>query len=225
MPKRTGVRSYYNLAGDCERLDGSLFDVSKGAALPQKWYWTQCNSFPGYEQLSVVAGGGIRKLPFGKEEALGMVSIHYNGIFYEGVPWMGGMSWTVDTWGRWVLEGNSTMGERLFAAKVTYETSDAGLVFRAPTPKEGLVRFCRDTFDAKCTVWLWELRPTKEHLTGKTLYQRIPVIEGAISHQGGAEIGGGPWWDTWSGESRLKPPVKALLRIPGAIGRWRRRRK
>ena len=37
-----------------------------GAALPSKWYWTQCNSFEGYNQLSVTAGGGVRKLPFGQ---------------------------------------------------------------------------------------------------------------------------------------------------------------
>jgi tocopherol cyclase len=150
-----------------------------------------------------------------------MVSIHYNGVFYEGVPWKGGMSWTVDTWGRWILEGNSTMGELPFAAKVVYETDDEGLVFRAPTPKEGLVRFCRDTFDAKCTVWLWELRLTND--ASGTRYQRIPIIEGAISYQGGAEVGGGPWWDTWTGESRLKPFVKFLLRIPEAVGRWRKK--
>ena len=147
-----------------------------------------------------------------------MVSIHYNGDFYEGVPWMGGMSWTVDPWGRWVLEGNSTLGERLFAAKVVYEAEDEGLVFRAPTQEEGLVRFCRDTFDAKCTVWLWELRRN----TTNGSYERVPIIDGAVSYQGGAEVGGGPWWDTWSGESRLKRPVKLLLRLPGSIIRWRR---
>ena len=69
-----------------------------GAALPSKWYWTQCNSFDGYDQLSVTAGGGIRKVPFGQQESLGMVSVHYNGIFYEAVPWTGSMSWNVSTW-------------------------------------------------------------------------------------------------------------------------------
>jgi tocopherol cyclase len=133
-----------------------------GAALPRKWYWTQCNSFEGYEhQLSVVAGGGIRKVPFGKEEALGMVSCHFNGTLYEAVPWLGGMSWEVSTWGSWTLRGKSTSCDNPFEVEVSYKcdpTSTPGLVFRAPTPDEGLVRFCRDTFEAKCTFTLWLLK-------------------------------------------------------------------
>lgn len=51
-----------------------------GDALPSKWYWTQCNSFDNNEdELSVTGGGGIRKLPFGREEELGMIAVHYKG--------------------------------------------------------------------------------------------------------------------------------------------------
>jgi tocopherol cyclase len=187
-----------------------------GAALPRKWYWTQCNSFSGFEQLSVVAGGGIRSIPFGKEESLGMVSCHYNGTLYEAVPWLGGMSWDVKTWGYWLLRGNSTWGEHPFEIEFELQCdpkTTPGLVFRAPTYDAGLVRFCRDTFEAECTLSLWRLEWSNQTRS----YVRSaepPLIDRAKSRQGGAEVGGGPWWDTWRGEARLKRPIKALLRLP-----------
>lgn len=198
-----------------------------GAALPRKWYWTQLNSFEGYEQLSVVAGGGIRKVPFGKEEALGMVSVHFNGTLYEAVPWLGGMTWEVATWGSWVLRGNSTLCDRPFEVEVTYKcdpTTTPGLVFRAPTPDAGLVRFCRDTFEAETTLSLWEL----EWNGREKRYVRNaghPLIDRARSSQGGAEIGGGPWWDTWVAEARVKKPIKALLRLPYRLRQARQKLK
>jgi tocopherol cyclase len=204
--------------GRTYRFSNAPFYAEKnwGAALPRKWYWTQCNSFVGYEQLSVVAGGGIRKIPFGKEEALGMVSCHFNGTLYEAVPWLGGMSWEVETWGSWVLRGNSTWGDHPFEVEVIYKCNPAttpGLVFRAPTPDRGLVRFCRDTFDADCVVSLWSLE--WDGLLNRYVRQAgRPLIDCAKSSQGGAEIGGGPWWDVWKGEARLKRPIRFLLRFP-----------
>lgn len=195
-----------------------------GAALPQKWYWTQCNSFPGYEQLSVTAGGGIRKIPFGRRESLGMVSIHYNGKFYEGTPWTGNMEWKVQPFGSWELKGYGT-GRHPFEAVVTYTCdpkATPGLVFRAPTPDEGMVLFCRATFEAKCTLTLWEL----EWNANKKVFERKPgrpLIDGATSRQGGAEVGGGPWWDRWAGESKLKQPIRGLLRFPFRVGSMLRR--
>ena len=197
-----------------------------GAALPRKWYWTQCNSFEGYEhQLSVVAGGGIRKVPFGKEEALGMVSCHFNGTLYEAVPWLGGMSWEVSTWGSWILRGNSTLCDNPFEVEVMYKCNpDAtpGLVFRAPTPEEGMVRFCRDTFEAECLFTLWLLK-WDETLQRFVRQEGPPLINQARSTQGGAEVGGGPWWDDWNGEARLKKPIKALLQLPYYIKSIRKR--
>lgn len=195
-----------------------------GAALPSKWYWTQCNSFDGYSQLSVTAGGGIRKIPFGRQESLGMVSIHYNGTFYEGTPWTGNMEWKVATWGSWELKGYGT-GQHPFEAIVKYECDPVktpGLVFRAPTPDQGMVPFCRDTFEAKCSLTLWEL----EWNAQERKYVRKPgppLIDHATSSQGGAEVGGGPWWDEWAGESKLKQPIRGLLRFPFRMANLRRR--
>ena len=196
-----------------------------GAALPSKWYWTQCNSFRGYPQLSVTAGGGIRKIPFGQQESLGMVSIHYNGKFYEGVPWSGAMEWKVSTWGSWELRGNSTFGNRPFEALVTYRCDPQqipGLVFRAPTPDQGMVYFCRDTFEAETTLTLWELEWNK---ATRQFVKKPgePLINNATSSHGGAEIGGGPWWDEWKGTSQVKQPIKALLQLPYRLGAIRTR--
>jgi tocopherol cyclase len=213
---------------------GKVYDFSNapfyaeknwGAALPRKWYWTQCNSFDGYEQLSVVAGGGIRKIPFGKEEALGMVSCHYNGKLYEAVPWLGGMSWDVSKWGSWTLRGNSTLCDDPFEVEVIYTCNPdttPGLVFRAPTPEEGLVRYCRDTFDAECTLSLWLLQ-WDDNLQQFVRRDGPPLINKAKSTQGGAEVGGGPWWDDWKGEARLKKPIKMLLRLPYYIQKVKQR--
>jgi tocopherol cyclase len=206
-------------------IDAPLYaEKNWGAGLPTKWYWTQCNSFDGYDQLSVTAGGGIRKIPFGRQESLGMVSVHYNGKFYEAVPWTGTMKWKVATWGYWELEGRCTFGERPFEVKIVYECDPAvtpGLVFRAPTANEGMVRFCRDTFVASTTLSLWELEWNSQTKS----YERQkgpPLIDRATSSQGGAEVGGGPWWDEWKGESRLKQPIRFLLRVPVRIQRAQR---
>lgn len=154
-----------------------------GAALPSKWYWTQCNSFQGYNQLSVTAGGGVRKVPFGQSESLGMIGIHHDGTFYEAVPWANGfMDWNVTTWGYWNLTGRSTLGDRPFDVEVTYECDPEtfpGLVFRAPTPDEGMVYFCRDTFEANVTLSLWDLESD-----GKEFVRVYPpVIDQARSNQ------------------------------------------
>lgn len=191
-----------------------------GKALPEKWYWTQCNSFSGYtghgNELSVTAGGGVRQIPFGQKEALGMVSVHYQGKFYEAVPWTGTMKWRVDTWRYWVLYGKCTEGGRKFEVEITYKVDPEktpGLVFRAPTPTDGMVYFCRDTFEADVSLTLWELEWSEDE---NEFLRKIgkPLIDGATSSTGGAEVGGGPWWDTWENDSQLKRSFKFLLQFP-----------
>ncbi|KAL7555533.1 hypothetical protein ACA910_006121 [Epithemia clementina (nom. ined.)] len=187
-----------------------------GAGLASKWYWTQCNSFEGYEQLSVTAGGGTRGIPFGGKESLGMVCVHYNRQFFEAVPWTGTMSWNVTTWGSWVMQGKATYGDRPFEVLVSYQVDPLktpGLVFRAPLPGEGMVYFCRDTFEANVTLTVWELEWGGKKI-GYVRKQGSPLVDHAFSQQGGAEVGGGPWWSTWTATSELSKPVLALLRIP-----------
>jgi tocopherol cyclase len=222
--RATGIVTWKNKS--YEFVDAPFYaEKNWGAALPSKWYWTQCNAFDGYRELSVTAGGGIRTIPFGRREALGMVCVHYNGTFYEAVPWSGHMEWEVATWGSWLLKGNSTYGDRPFEVEISYKCDPLktpGLVFRAPTPDEGMVFFCRDTFEAETTLTLWQLEynaETKQYVrkTGP------PLIDGATSSQGGAEIGGGPWWSEWKGSSVVKQPVKSLLRFPFRVQKLQRR--
>jgi hypothetical protein len=134
------------------------------------------------------------------------------------------MKWKVAVWGSWELQGYGT-GSHPFEATVAFEcdpSTTPGLVFRAPTPEEGMVYFCRDTFEAKCTLTLWELvwdPATKEYVRKAG----PPLIDRATSSQGGAEVGGGPWWDVWEGDSTLKQPIRGLLRLPVRVSNLRRR--
>ncbi len=189
-------------------------------SFPIKWYWVQCNAFDNYPNLSVTAGGGVRKLPFlpgSKTEDVGMICIHYNGTFYEAVPWTGDMSWEVSPWGKWILRGRCTSGQRLFETELTaFCDRSPGVVLRAPTEKDGLVYFCRDSFLADVTLSIWPLQwneDTKDYVRCND----TTIIDSATSRQGGVEVGGGPWWDVWKGTSRMRQPMKALVRLPYII--------
>uniref|UniRef100_A0A7S4K291 Tocopherol cyclase n=1 Tax=Odontella aurita TaxID=265563 RepID=A0A7S4K291_9STRA len=204
-----------------------------GGSFPRKWYWAQCNAFEGYTgrpgegpPLSVTAGGGIRGIPgLGDQtEELGMVSVHYDGTFYEAVPWTGDMQWDVDPWGKWILRGRCTSGERTFEAELiaTCSEDNPGVVLRAPTKEDGMAYFCRDSFYADTTLSLWDLHWDKE----KREYVRAmgpPIVDRARSMQGGVEVGGGPWWDNWSGTSEMKQPMRGLVKFPYTFQRVRRR--
>lgn len=193
-----------------------------GGAFPSKWYWVQCNAFDGYDRLSVTAGGGTRKIPLGQTESLGMVSISCDGVFYEAVPWTGSMEWDVDCWGKWILNGRCTSGKRLFEAEVRATCNQPGVTLRAPTQNDGLAYFCRDSFLADTTLSLWALRwddDTKD-------YVRVdgpPIIDCATSKQGGVEVGGGPWWDTWKATSNMKQPMRSLVALPYKVSRLRKK--
>lgn len=187
-----------------------------GGTFPIKWYWCQCNSFTLPNRitgdlradipLSVTAGGGTRKIPLGKTESLGLVSVHYNGTLYEGTPWLGDMEWKISPWGYWKLIGRCTQGEKPFYVELEAMTSAPGVKLRAPTLKEGMVFFCKDSFLGNVTLSLWELDSGDNK--GKL------IIDRAISHQGAVEVGGGPWWDVWEDESRMNRVLKFLVRLP-----------
>ena len=171
-------------------------------------------------RLAVTAGGGTRKIPLGQTESLGMVSVHYNGTFYEAVPWTGTMEWDITEWGQWIMKGRCTKGSRPFEVEIKAICEAPGVKLRAPTEKDGMVYFCRDSFLADTTLSLWELQwdsATKEYIRGKT------VIDAARSMQGAVEVGGGPWWDTWKGLSVMKQPMKGLVRLPYRFSNLRKR--
>lgn len=182
-----------------------------GGAFPIKWYWVQCNSFIDQPNLAVTAGGGTRKLPFlGTTEDLGMVGVHYEGVFYEAVPWTGTMSWKCAEWGEWILTGRCTEGPRKFEVELSTKCSAPGVKLRAPV-QNGMQFMCRDSFYGECTLSLYELvydSQTKEYTRGKL------IVDKARSDTAAVEIGGGPWWDTWEGKSKMKNPARGLVKLP-----------
>mmetsp|Transcript_12091 Transcript_12091/g.22623 ORF Transcript_12091/g.22623 Transcript_12091/m.22623 type:complete len:643 (-) Transcript_12091:59-1987(-) len=190
-----------------------------GGAFPSKWYWVQCNSFEGFTcpegscRLSLTAGGGIRKIPFGKTEELGMVCVHLNGVFYEAVPWTGEMEWNVDPWGSWSFSAKCTSGERLFEVEVMAKCEEEGVVLRAPTPDLGLAYFCRDSFYANVELSLYEIdwdKDQRKYVRGNAILDKVK----SIARTGAVEIGGGPYWNPWKGKSKMKEPLKTLVKLP-----------
>ena len=187
-----------------------------GGAFPIKWYWCQCNSFDGFtdkngKTLSVTAGGGTRKIPLGQKESLGMVSVHYDGHFYEATPWLGTMEWDISPWGYWRMAGRSTKGVRPFEVELEAVCKSGGVKLRAPTEKDGMVYFCRDSFMGNVQLSMWELvwdKERKDFIRGKVL------VDNATSSQAGVELGGGPWWDNWKDKSIMKQPMRGMVRFP-----------
>ena len=211
-----------------------------GGAFPLSWYWAQCNAFDGYPNLAFTAGGGVRQIPLGKTEELGMIGIHYNGTFYEAVPWTGDFEWEVTPWGRWEFRGRCTSGKnkRLFEAELIAVCEDnvPGVDLRAPTQKDGLAYFCRDSLLADVELSLWEVQWDEEL---KDFVKGPCIIDQARSRQGGVEVGGDLWMQNgdlkrggggWKASSRMKQPMKAMVKFPylfevlkdGVIGLIRR---
>ena len=50
-----------------------------------------------------------------------------------------------------------------------------------------------------------------------------PIVDRAVSSQCAVEVGGGPWWDTWKGTSRMKQPLKGLVKLPYLFDNLRNR--
>jgi tocopherol cyclase len=149
-----------------------------------------------------------------------MVSVHYNGKFYEATPWLGTMQWNISTWGYWKMTGRSTKGARPFEVQLEAICESPGVKLRAPTEKEGMQYFCRDSFHGNVKLSLWELERdpvTNEYVRGALL------INNATSSQAAVEVGGGPWWDSWIDVSVMKQPMRGLVRVPYRIANLKNR--
>ncbi|MBE9046793.1 tocopherol cyclase family protein [Pleurocapsales cyanobacterium LEGE 10410] len=148
-----------------------------GSSFPQKWFWLNCNSFSREPDLALTAGGGIRQVLWWHEE-VALIGIHHQGKFYEFAPWNSEVSWQIEPWGKWQLQGRSAEYEVTLVGK----TDLSGTYVRTPTAK-GLVFNCRDTTKGKLDL---ELRDRQ----GKIIIQ-------ASSIQAGLEVGGAPWDRAW----------------------------
>ncbi len=144
-----------------------------GRSFPQKWFWLNCNSFSSESDLALTAGGGRRQVLWTMEE-VAMIGIHYQGEFYEFVPWNSQISWQIQPWGEWQMQAINSK----FRVKLTGKTDLAGTLLRAPT-ESGLRYCCRDTMKGRLTLELSSIQGN--------------CIVKASSELCGLEIGGSPW--------------------------------
>jgi tocopherol cyclase len=148
-----------------------------GRSFPQKWFWLNCNSFTSKKALALTAGGGKREV-VGLLEEVAMIGIHYQGKFYEFVPWNSQVSWQIEPWGKWEMQAVNDQ----FEVKLIGTTDLMGTPLRAPTNK-GLVFCCRDTMKGRLS------------LTLRTRQGKYIVT--ATSSVCGLEVGGHSWSTAW----------------------------
>jgi tocopherol cyclase len=158
-----------------------------GGAFPEKWFWLNCNCFEGEPDLALTAGGGKRQV-LGLPEAVAMVGIHYQGQFYEFVPWNSTVTWQIQPWGSWQMQAVSDR----YSVELEATTDRPGTPLRAPT-QSGLGFCCRDTMHGHITLVL------KAH--ERRRHELIPQANSSVC---GLETGGSPWQTPWqsSGPSR-----------------------
>ncbi|XP_024381013.1 probable tocopherol cyclase, chloroplastic [Physcomitrium patens] len=176
----------------------SYSEKNWGGSFPLKWFWIQCNVFEGVSgEVALTAGGGRRGLPLvpGAYEEVAMVGIHYDGKFYEFVPWEGSVEWDISTWGSWKMSAKRDDYEVNLEA-----TCDSpGCTLRAPTADLGLAPMCRDSFFGKLKLTI------RNRSSGK-------MILDTTSDMCALEVGGGPWYNSWKTSARVQEPLKSLLR-------------
>jgi tocopherol cyclase len=148
-----------------------------GHSFPEKWFWINCNSFTDEPDLTLTAGGGRRQVLWWQED-VAMICLHYQGKFYEFVPWNAQVNWQIQPWGRWEMQADNED----FEVTITGTTNLPGTPIRVPT-KKGLIVFCRDTMSGNLEL---ELR-----------YRRGKTILATNSSVCGLEIGGFPWHHPW----------------------------
>ena len=170
---------YIEWRGECYPFENAPVYSEKnwGSSFPQKWFWLNCNSFEEQSDLALTAGGGIRQVLWWEEE-VALVGIHYQGNFYEFAPWNSEVSWHIEPWGSWHMEGKSAE----FTVIIEGETNLPGTYVRTPTAK-GLVFNCRDTTKGKLKLQL-------KSNSGKILVE-------AQTDLAGLEVGGAPWDTAW----------------------------
>lgn len=153
-----------------------------GGAFPQKWFWINCNSFADQPDLALTAGGGKRGVLWWME-SVAMVGLHYQGKFYEFVPWNSSVSWEIQPWGKWLIQARNEDYE----IELTGTTDRQGTTLRAPM-ENGLRFCCRDTMQGVLDL---ELRLKKNSSTNSQ------IILKAHSNLCGLETGGTGWDSSW----------------------------
>ncbi|XP_062218839.1 probable tocopherol cyclase, chloroplastic [Phragmites australis] len=181
----------------------SYSEKNWGGAFPRKWYWIQCNVFSGTSgEVALTAAGGLRKIGLGDTyESPSLIGIHYEGKFYEFVPWTGTVSWDIAPWGHWKMSGEN----KNHLVEIEATTKEPGTTLRAPTSEAGLVPTCKDTVYGDLRLQLWE----KKHDGGKG-----EMILDATSNMAALEVGGGPWFTGWKGTTVTNEVVNSIVGTP-----------
>lgn len=148
-----------------------------GRAFPKDWFWVNCNCFNNEPDLALTAGGGSREV-LGLTEAVALICFHYQGKFYEFVPWNSQVTWQIEPWGKWQMQAKNN----LYEVELVGTTTRAGTLLRAPTEK-GLIFACKDTIRGSLTL-------TLRCRNGRILLK-------AESTNCGLEVGGIPWEKPW----------------------------
>jgi tocopherol cyclase len=151
-----------------------------GGAFPTKWFWLNCNCFDHEPDLALTAGGGRRQV-LTWMESVAMVGIHYQGKFYEFVPWNARVHWEIHPWGKWRMQAQN----HGYEVELVGTTTLPGTPLRAPT-QEGLVFCCKDTMQGNLQLTLKE----------RSAYSTKTILQ-ATSSLCGLEVGGSPWNDVW----------------------------
>uniref|UniRef100_A0A7I4FDB0 Tocopherol cyclase n=1 Tax=Physcomitrium patens TaxID=3218 RepID=A0A7I4FDB0_PHYPA len=183
----------------------SYCEKNWGGAFPQKWFWMQCNVFDDFSgEVALTAGGGRRGLPLLKDtfEDVALVAVHFEGKFYEFVPWEGKVEWDIAPWGSWKMTAQTKTHE----VKLEASTDTPGCLLRAPTV-EGFKPICTDSFAGNLKLQLWERNANGS--LGKVLLE-------ATSSMCALETGGSrdPWKESWTGKATMRQPLKTLLQLP-----------
>jgi len=152
-----------------------------GRAFPAKWFWLNCNAFIDEPDLALTGGGGRREV-LGLGEEVALICFHYQGKFYEFVPWNAEVSWEIQPWGEWKM---TAVGAEL-KAEIVGQTNRKGTLLRAPT-ETGLEFCCRDTMQGQVDLKL-------SHRSGEMIFR-------ASSQNCGLEVGGIPWSGNWRNSS------------------------
>ncbi|KAJ9168310.1 hypothetical protein P3X46_019853 [Hevea brasiliensis] len=193
---------------DGERFDfkdaPSYSEKNWGGGFPRKWFWAQCNVFEGASgEVALTVGGGLRQLPglTVTFENAALIGLHYDGIFYEFVPWKGVVTWEISPWGYWFV----TAENETHLVELEATTKDPGTTLRAPTIEAGLAPACKDTCYGVLKLKLWERR--YDGSKGK-------IILDVTSDMAAVEVGGGPWFNTWKGKTTSPELLSRALRVP-----------
>ncbi|MBA0547801.1 hypothetical protein Golob_018943 [Gossypium lobatum] len=169
-----------------------------------------------------------------------VIGVHYDGIFYEFVPWNGVVTWEIAQWGYWNIAAENkthmviftSLGDVIFpslcyvksfhtenqnsAKSNTYGYVDLQVELEATTTDSGTT-LRAPTVEAGLTPAC--LDTCLGDLTLKIWEKNVGGSKGKLildvkSDMAALEVGGGPWFNTWKGKATTPEVIKSALQVP-----------